>query len=50
MTPLKAGLKIDKVSGEIEIKLLFPRQGLEKLKRQLSRKRDFMKSRIQESE
>jgi dTDP-4-dehydrorhamnose reductase len=36
--PLKAGLKIDKVSDEIEIKLLSPKQGLEILKRQLGEK------------
>ena len=35
LRPLKAGLKIDKVSGEIEIRLLSPKQGLEILKRQL---------------
>ncbi|MDI6736394.1 MAG: SDR family oxidoreductase [bacterium] len=35
LRPLKAGLKIDKVAGEIEIRLLSPKQGLEILKGQL---------------
>ncbi len=35
LRPLKAGLKIDKVVGEIENKLLSPKQGLEILKKQL---------------